>query len=452
MTLKPTHAKKSSKKTINSDKTEKVHPSPVDEAIKGPHSVVDVNGVEVVILGTAHISRESVEDVKLGFEKLNPDGVAVELCQSRYDSMMDPDRWKKLDIGKVIKEKKLGLLASSLILSSFQKKIGESTGVKPGEEMRLASILADEGDKQLFLVDRDIRTTLSRAWGQVGFFSKLWLASNLITSLLVKEEIEPEEIERLKQEDVLTDLFSHLPARYEIVKRVIVDERDSYLADKIRTAARELSQNEDAADTQKVSKKKTAKKAVSHKKRLFAVVGAGHLAGITRVIEGGEDVSISALETVPPKSYLKTILYWMMFSTLVLVVSWRLGTGSFEMAMQALTAWIAGRSIASGVGAIIARAHPLTTLVTMITAPFILLIPGSRLWMFAALTEVWLKKPRVDDFENIAADTDDMKSFLHSLYSNRVLKLFWIITMVSMGLTLGNLFFWAVILGWFRIG
>ncbi|MDH5656563.1 MAG: TraB domain-containing protein, partial [Spirochaetia bacterium] len=228
-----------------------------------PLSKLKLNGSDVWILGTAHVSPESVQDVKDIYKTLKPDVVCVELCASRYDAMRDPDRWRKLDLTRVIKEKKLGLLASSLILSSFQKKIGKTTGVQPGQEMLTACDLAEKDSKELVLADRDVRTTLLRAWRQVGFFSKMWLSSALFSSLLVREEIPPEEIERMKKEDVLSDLFSALPSRYRFVKEIIVDERDQFLAGKIKESVLSLTGK---------NKKKKAK--------VFAVVGAGHLAGI----------------------------------------------------------------------------------------------------------------------------------------------------------------------------
>ncbi len=392
-----------------------------------PVKIVEIGGVEVHLLGTAHVSRASVDDVKLSFEKLNPQSVCVELCQSRYDAIKDPDRWQKLDIGKVIREKKLGLLASNLILSAFQKKIGESTGVAPGEEMMVASELAEKSECNLILADRDVRTTLSRAWGMVGFFSKMWLVSNLLASLLVKEDLEADEIERMKNEDVLSDLFSALPERYNTIKHVIIDERDQYLSEMIARAARDL-----------------ANTGGRKKKRILAVLGAGHLPGVERLLLNGEKQDLESLLEIPPKKHLMTILYWGIFSAAFGFLGYYLTRSGAQAVHDSLIAWIVGRSLGSAIGAILARAHLLTILVTTVMAPVSVFIPGSRLWMFSALTEVWLKKPRVDDFENIARDTSDFKGFMRSLYYNRILKLFWIITLVSFGLTVGNIIFWAV--------
>lgn len=423
-------AKKSLRQKVGDDTYETVEPaiSGWTEKPGGPVVQVKLGGVDVSILGTAHVSPESVSDVESFFEKgKGPDGVAVELCSSRFENIRNPDRWKNQDLVKVIKEKKIGLLASSLILSSFQKKIGETTGVKPGQEMITACDLAEENGAELYLADRDIQTTLSRAWGMVGIWSKLWLTSTLMASLIVKEDVDPEEIEKMKQEDVLTDLFSQLPSRYDSVKNVIIDERDSYLAEMIRRSAVDVK--------------------AKGGKTLLAVVGAGHLKGIERVLQKSESVNLEALMEKPSGLKLSTILFWASFVLLGLAFSYYISKGGMEAAINSLTVWVLGRSIGSGIGAIVARAHPYTVFITMISAPVSIFIPGSRLWMFSAITEVGINKPRVEDFESIATDTEDFKHLAKAIYKNRVMHLFWVILLVSTGLTIGNLVFWKTVLG-----
>ena len=387
------------------------------------------------MLGTAHVSNESVEDVKNLYSSLRPKTVAIELCQSRYDSMNDPDRWKKLDLAKVIKEKKLWLLVSSLILSAFQKKIGETTGAKPGAEMMVAAKLAQEGGSRIVLADREVRITLSRAWSRVGFFHRLWLLSYLLTSLLIREDIEEEDIERLKEQDVLEDMLSALPPRFAHIKEVIIDERDKYLAEHIRRAA--IS----TGNEQKTTKKAGQKKTPHLRPGLLAVVGAGHLPGIRRVLSQNEDVDLPSLEEAPQKSSLGTILSIVLFLAVMAGFSW-IGylKGSKALADMALL-WIVGRSLGSGLGALVARAKPLTILVTMLVAPFAYFLGflGFRLWMLTALLELRERKPRVEDFENIAADTETFALFRHALYHNRVIHLIFLIFATGMGLTLGNL-------------
>lgn len=423
----------------------------------------DVNGVDTIVLGTAHVSAQSVEDVREIVRLHKPDTVAVELCASRYEALNDPDRWRKLDLGRVVREKKIWLLASSLILSSFQKKIGELTGSQPGQEMLVAAELANADGAGLALVDREVRLTLARAWSRVGFFSRLWLISNLMASLLVSEDVEPDEIENLKQQDVFEDLISHLPPRYASIKEVIIDERDQYLAEKIRRAAldtlngtlppvgaaAESADAEVAGLAPRPAKKKAAAK--TKKKRLFAVVGAGHLPGIQRVLEQNTPVDLEELDSPPAKRRFKDIGSWLMFFGVFLALSAYMFYAGFDLERIKATAfaWVAARSVGAGLGALIAMAHPLTIIVTAVLAPisYFFGFVGVRLWMVSALIELRFKKPRVEDFENIAADTDSFASFRRSLYQNRVLHLFFIIFAVSIGLTLGNFIFFGVFSG-----
>ncbi|MBI3394909.1 MAG: TraB family protein [Spirochaetia bacterium] len=346
--------------------------------------------------------------------------ICVELCSSRYDSMRDPDRWKKLDLARVIREKKLGLLASSLILSAFQKRIGETTGARPGEEMMEAAMLAEKTKARLVLADREVRITLTRAWSQVGLWTKMWLGSNLFASLLVREEIPAEEIERLKREDVLLELFTDLPPKYQGVRNAIIDERDQYLAANIRRAAEEQG-----------------------KGTVLAVVGAGHLAGIERILSAGEHHDIAALDHVPKKSRFKAIAGGIVFSALFLGLSAYLSRSPQDFG-GALIAWVVCRSGGALLGGILSLAHPLTTLVVTLLAPvsiFISLFTGTRLWMFGALTELKFRHPRVEDFENIASETETLRGFLRSLYQNRVMHLLFVTTMISTGFSIGLVVF-----------
>ncbi len=405
-------------------------PASLAAVLKGvPHIRVKVGRTDVIALGAAHVSRQSVEDVAALHAAFRPDAVAVELCQPRLDSLTDPDRWKRLDIARVIKERKIWLLASSLILSAFQKKIGAASGVSPGDEMLAAVRLARESGAELILADREVRVTLSRAWSQVGFFSRLWLMSTLMASLLINEEVGEEEIERLKQRDVFEDLLNELPPRYRSIRRVIIDERDLYLAESLRLAAE--------------SKKP---------KRLLAVLGAGHLPGVERTLQSGERQDLFALSALPVRKKWKDLGSWVLFGVFFLVLSAYLFTGdaasTWQNMQKALLWWVGARVGGATLGALIARARPLTALATALVAPFTFFLgfTGLRLWMVSALVELRARQPSVEDFENIASDTETTAGFFRSLYRNRVLHLFFIIFAVSLGLTLGNVAFWWIVI------
>jgi pheromone shutdown-related protein TraB len=408
------------------------------KSIKGPYEIIKINKnnieAEVLLLGTAHVSLESIKDVENAINEFNPNIVCIELCEPRHESLLNPDRWKNLDIVKVIKEKKIALLASNLILSSFQKKIGLKTGAVPGSEMLKASELAREKKLKLFFIDREIRITMLRAWNNINFWNKLWLINYLIVSLLYAEEITKEQIEELKKKDALEDLFDNLPNKYQNIKNIILTERDQFMAENIRRIIYEDGIINEYNYNNLVKNKK------NKIKRILVVIGAGHLKGISEYLKQNKKFNLDDLCHIPKKSSFRTFFYWFFISLIIAFFTYLFFIEG-KSAQELVLVWALSRSIGAGIGAIISFAHPITILITMIMAPFSVFIPGTRLWMFSALTEVWFNKPRVEDFEKIAEDTIDLKSTLKALYKNRVLKLFWIISMVSTGLTIGNLTF-----------
>ncbi|TGK03932.1 TraB/GumN family protein [Leptospira semungkisensis] len=371
-----------------------------------PIRTLKLNGSSVIILGTAHISQKSIDAVSKIIQEEKPDTVCVELCQSRMRSVLDPDHWKKLDIFKVFKERKMWLLLSSLILSSFQKKLGNGN-IRPGDEMRKA---IEEGGKigaKIAPVDREISVTLKRAWWNVGFWSRMLLFSTLLTSLIYKEEVAPEKIEEMKSDDVLKDLFSQLPSRYHSVKNVIIDERDAYLAQRIR---------EQATDG----------------KKIFAVVGAGHLEGIMKNIT--EDRDISPLDILPKKS-IWDVIRPILFPALILsafgFVYWH---GGKEEGQEFLVRWVLVKGSLAAIGAMIALAHPISILLAFIAAPIGNFNPIIKPGWLAALSESWLRKPLVEDFEKIGEDTESFRGY----WKNNVIRIFLVFTLPQIGSSIGT--------------
>lgn len=431
-----------------------------------PHFVWKNGDAEVAVLGTAHISSHSVEDVKRLFAQFKPDIVAVELCQSRFEALSNPHRWQNLDMSQIIREKKIWLLFSSLMLSAIQKKMGAGGSQQPGAEMLTATQLAQAGGAELLLADRDVRITLRRAWNRVGFFSRLWMISSLFTALLVREKIAEEEIERLKQQDILEEMLQMLPRRYEPLREVILAERDAYIAEKIcqrvqkesHSKSSRKSSDKSSGESDSESSSRSYSESPSEPSsnpsrpagplRILAVVGAAHLAGIRGILEGGERRDLSSLEDAPPPSYLRRSLAWLLPALFLFGLSALLFRPAADplLLQRLLLAWVASRCIGAGVGTLIARARPLTILATVAIAPvsYFLGFLGIRLWMLSALVEARLKKPRVEDFEDVARDTENWSAFIKALYRNRVLHLFFVIWASSLGLTLGNLVFLKV--------
>ena len=352
----------------------------------------------------------------IGTEK--PDTVCVELCKSRMTSIQDAEHWKKLDIFKVFKERKMYLLLASLILSSFQKKLGKGE-IKPGDELKAA---IDEGNKigaKVVPVDREIQITLKRSWGNVGFFSKMYLLSALITSLLVKEEVSPEKIEELKSDDALKDLFSQLPPRYNSIKEVIIDERDKYLAENIRRQAKDS-------------------------KKIFAVVGAGHLEGIMKHIL--EDQTIDHLDEIPKSGIWGKLQIAILPLFILALMGATFYFSGFEAGTELIKEWIIFKGTLAALGALIALAHPLSIILAFIAAPIGNFNPIIKPGWLAALTEIWMKKPLVEDFEHIADDSEHFTGF----WKNRVLKIFLVLLLPQIGSSIGTfLVTWKGIKGLF---
>jgi pheromone shutdown-related protein TraB len=362
---------------------------------------------DVVILGTAHISQASVESVEALIAQEKPDTVCVELCNSRMRSIKDPEYWKKLDIFTVFKERKMYLLLSSLILSSFQKKLGFGK-MKPGDEMRKAIEISERDNLKLIPVDREIQTTLKRAWGNVGFFSKSYLISALAASLLVKEEVTEEKIEAMKTDDALKEIFSQLPGRFDQVKRIIIDERDEYLAEKIRRSALDGS------------------------KKLVAVVGAGHLEGIMKHIAESRD--LVPLELLPVSTWKDKLSILILPGLLVGMAALTFYTSGMQATMELVTSWFIVKSSLSALGAIIALAHPLSILLAALAAPFGNFNPIIKPGWLAALSESYLRKPLVEDFEKIAEDSEHFAGY----WKNRVIRIFLVLLLPQIGSSIGT--------------
>lgn len=379
----------------------------VDILSKEPIRRTKIGDCEVVILGTAHVSQASVDSVEALIDLEKPDTVCVELCNSRLRSIRDPDYWKKLDIFTVFKERKMYLLLSSLILSSFQKKLGFGK-VKPGDEMRKAIEISERDSLKLVPVDREVQTTLKRAWGNVSFFSKTFLISALVSSLLVKEEVTEEKIEEMKSEDALKDIFSQLPGRFDQVKRVIIDERDEYLAEKIRRSALDGS------------------------KKLVAVVGAGHLEGILKFISTERE--IETLEELPVSRWSDKLTLFLIPLILVGLAGFTFYHSGAQAGFELVRSWVIVKATLGALGAAIALAHPLSILLAGLAAPLGNFNPIIKPGWLAALCESYLRKPLVEDFEKIAEDSEHFTGY----WKNRVIRIFLVLMLPQIGSSIGT--------------
>lgn len=360
---------------------------------------------EVILLGTAHVSRESAKLVASVIEEEKPDTVCIELCQSRYQSIRQKNRWQNMDIIKVIKEKKAFLLLSNLLLASFQKRIAEKLDVKPGAEMISAIETAEKVGARIHLADRDIRVTLSRTWRVMSLWDKLKILFQLISSTGEIDEISEKDIEKMKQEDMLETLLADVEKTLPVLRNILIDERDKYLAHKIRTAPG---------------------------KKIVAVVGAGHVPGIKKYWEVNTD--INALEKIPPSSMFMRIFKWILPLSILSLFILGFFYGGSTAGAQMIIWWIAANGLLAGLGALIAFAHPLTILSSILAAPLTSLNPMIAAGWVSGLVEAFSRKPKVRDFENLSEDILSIRGFRQ----NKVTKILLIVVLTNLGSAIGT--------------
>ncbi|MGD8658378.1 MAG: TraB/GumN family protein [Desulfobacterales bacterium] len=373
---------------------------------------LEYDNKQVILVGTAHVSRESAEQVTRVIEEERPDTVCVELCQSRYQSIRQKERWQETDIVKIIKEKKSFLLLSNLLLASFQKRIAKKLNIKPGEEMIAAIETADEVDAAVHLADRDIRTTLSRTWREMGLWNKIKLLFQLILSLGDVDEIKEEDIEKMKQEDVLETLLTEVGKSLPVLKDILINERDQYLAAKIRTAPGQ---------------------------KIVAVVGAGHIPGIKK--NWNTDVDIPSLERLPPKKKITGILKWLIPAAIMAMFIAGFFFGGKQAGKDMIVWWITANAILAGLGAIIALAHPVTIVASMLAAPLTSLNPMIAAGWVSGLVEAFSRKPKVKDLESLPDDILSVRGF----WKNKVTRILLVVVFTNLGSSVGTFVAFPVI-------
>ena len=366
-------------------------------------------GKEIFLVGTAHISKSSVELVKDVINEKKPDVVAVELCQSRFNSMKDPNRWKNMDLFSVIKQGKVYVLIVQLVLAAFQKKLGKNLNVAPGAEMMTAIEEAEKNNIQLALIDRDIKITLRRTWNKLGFISMMKVVFAMIYGAFSDEKIGEEEIERLKSTDALEGILQDFSKSLPVVRQVLIDERDQYLAAKILGAEGE---------------------------KVVAIIGAGHAKGVKSWLEKNKnDIDVSSLEVIPPTKLLTRILGLLIPALAVFFIAYGFFTGGMDEGMDKIYTWCIVTAIAAGLGSILALAHPLTVIFAAISAPITTIHPLLTSGMVAGLSEALLRKPKVKDLETI---TDDIATF-SGLFKNGVTRILLVFLLTNAVGSLGTL-------------
>lgn len=368
-------------------------------------SMVALDGKEIYLVGTAHVSKQSVEDVRTTIQTIKPDTVAVELCPARHQALTQQDNWEKMNIFKIIREKKSLFLLIQLTLSAFYKRLGEQLDVQPGAEMIEGINQAKETNAKLVLADRNIEITLKRVWGYLGFWNKFKLLIHLVAGLIFSEKIDQEMVEEIQKQDQLEAILGEFSEKFPEIKKRLIDERDIYLAQKIRQAPGQ---------------------------KIVAVVGAGHVGGIKVHIQ--KDQPLDKLLELPPKSIAPKIIKWAIPALIIALLVYAIYTGDKERLIQNIYIWVFVNGLLSALGAIIALAHPITIIASFLAAPLTSLHPAIAAGWVAGLVQAWVKTPTVADFKDLPDATSTVKGF----WTNPVTKILLVVALANLGSGFGT--------------
>ncbi len=386
------------------DKNQEKDKQEFDKAI----DIIKYNEKTIILIGTAHVSKESARLVKKTILENKPDTVCVELCNARLKSIRDKDNWRNMDIVKVIKEKKSLVLLMNLMLAAFQKKIAEKFDIKPGQEMIDALEAAEESGAFIVPADREIQVTLRRVWRSMGLWEKLKLMFQLMMSLGGTEEITEEDIEQMKQEDILQTLLSDVKKSHPVMEKVLIAERDMYLAAKITQAPGD---------------------------KIVAVVGAGHVPGIKKHISANESIDTGELETIPPGGSVAKVLKWLIPGLILVLFAAGFFMKGNGAGTEMIWMWIAANGIFAGLGALAALAHPYTIISSIIAAPLTSLNPMIAAGWVSGLVEAVSRKPKVMDLESLPNDILSIRGF----WRNNVTRILLVVVFTNIGSTIGTM-------------
>lgn len=370
-------------------------------------AVIQHDDKTILLVGTAHISQQSADLVEQVIAEERPDTVCIELDEKRFTALSQPDRWEKLDLKQIIRKKQLSTLLVNLVLSSYQKKLGGQLGIQPGTELLVAAQAAKNLDIPVELCDRDVRVTLRRAWKATSFFRKGYLMATLLASLFDKTELDEEKLTELRNKDVLSEMMNEIGEALPAAKHVLIDERDIFMAEKIK---------------------------VTSGKRIVAVVGAGHMQGIQRVIKENNSSRMEEINTIPPVSKGWKIAGWSIPAAILLsigVIGFR--QGASEAGANALY-WILANGIPSAIGALIAFGHPATIISAFASAPITSLTPVIGAGYVCAFVQVMTQPPVVKEFEAVATDISTVRGW----WQNRLLRIFLVFIMTGLGSSIGT--------------
>lgn len=365
---------------------------------------LEYRGKEIILVATAHVLKQSADLIRKVIHEEQPDSVCVELDEGRYQSIQNPKAWENTDIIQVIKSKKIGFLLANLILGSYQKRIAKGLDTVAGQEMLEGINSAKETGAQLVLADRKIQTTFTRIWRKLNLWDKGKLLFDLLLSSDDEKDLSNEDISNLLKTDVLASVTEQVRRQFPKIADILISERDQYLAYKIKEAPG---------------------------KKVVAVLGAAHVPGVREEIFKTQD--IVELSAVPVKNPLSRVIPWAIPMIIIglLIYSFivNIATG-----MRQLSSWALWNGLLAAAFTALSFGHPLSILTSLVAAPFTSLNPLIACGWLTGLVEATIRKPTVQDINNIPRDIFSSKYF----FKNRFLKVLLIVIMANIGSSIGS--------------
>jgi pheromone shutdown-related protein TraB len=377
--------------------------TPVSTPAEQPTREISRDGVRYVLLGTAHVSRASVTAVTEMAGSGNFDAIAVELCPARHQALTRQQQWQDMDLFRIIREKKAGLVMANLALGAYQRRIADQFGIEPGAELKAAADAAIAHDIPLQLIDRDLATTLKRSYRAVPWYKRIMLTTGLVMSTVSSEEVDEEQIEKLKEGDILESTFTEFAEQSPELYEALIAERDRFMAARLRQENR-----------------------VNTGKRILVVIGAGHLDGLSKYLANDQQdpqTEVDNLSRLPPPNRWLKFVPWAI-AALVFTGFWVGFSRSPELGWQLVTLWVLINGGLAALGALLAGGHPLTILSAMIAAPLTSLNPAIAAGMVSGAVESWLRKPKVSDLERLREDATTLKGWFKNP-ATRILLVFF---------------------------
>ncbi len=375
-----------------------------------PHIELERDGVRYTLLGTAHVSKASIDAVRAAIDSGRFDAVAVELDEQRHKALTEPDALAQLDLVKVIRERKIAPFAANLALAAYQRRLAEQLGIEPGAELKAAAVEATARGLPLQLIDRDVGITFRRILHGLRWWDRMKLVGGLAGGLFADDDVSSEDIERLKEGDMLESSFGEFAKDTPSLYATLIDERDQYMAALLRDRS-------DGA------------------RHVLAVVGAGHLKGMAKYL-AEEQRPPAELTAQLAQVVNKRRIPWITLGLTLLIgagIAWGYLRGGADLGQELLVQWVAWTGGLAGLGALLAAGHPLSVLAAAISAPLKPFRPGLPPGMFSALTEVHLRKPAYPDFLALRDDAQTLRGW----YRNRVCRVVMVFMLTNLGSMIG---------------